>query len=563
MAINYVKMFNRRVTPQSQPIPGSNQVRNSGGGYSWAVDDWTRFDRFLILGAEGGTYYITERDLVKQNHDAIVRCIKANGVRAVNRIAEISDAGRAPKNDPAIFALALVATHGDAPAKAHAFANLGKVCRIGTHLFHFAEYVNAMRGWGRGLRNAVAGWYANREADELAHQAVKYQQRDGWSHGDLLRLAHPKAPSPQHDAVFRWMLAGADSLGEREVKRKVRGEDRVAKYGAVGELPKLIEAFERVKRTENVIEVVKLIDEFDLPREAIPTQWLNEAKVWEALLERMPMTAMIRNLGKMTSIGLVKPFSDAKKLVLRKLKDETALKRSRIHPLAVLVAQKIYAQGHGDKGALKWSSVSAIVDALDEAFYATFSNVEPCNKPVLLALDVSGSMAASSIAGSCITAREGSAAIALITAATEPEHEIIAFSAPDRGGYGGMHGGGEPGITRVNVSPRMRLAEVIKRIEGIPMGGTDCALPMLWAARNKLNVSGFVTYTDSETWAGNIHPAQALRQYRSEFVGDAKAVVVGMTSNGFTLADPNDRGMLDVVGFDTSVPAVIADFVRT
>ena len=34
--------------------------------------------------------------------------------------------------------------------------------------------------------------------------------------------------------MFRWMLAGTDSLGEREVKRKVRGEDRVANYGAVG-----------------------------------------------------------------------------------------------------------------------------------------------------------------------------------------------------------------------------------------------------------------------------------------------------------------------------------------
>ncbi|HTD65142.1 MAG TPA: TROVE domain-containing protein [Candidatus Limnocylindria bacterium] len=561
MAINYAKIFNRRSTPQSQPIPGSNQVRNSGGGYSWQVDDWTRLDRFLILGAEGGTYYITERDLVKQNHDALVRCIKADGIRAVNRMVGISDAGRAPKNDPAIFALALVVTHGDAQAKAHAFANLGKVCRIGTHLFHFAEYVNAMRGWGRGLRNAVAGWYVGREADALAHQAVKYQQRDGWSHGDLLRLAHPKAPSPQHDAVFRWMLNGADSLGEREVKRKVRGEDRIAKYAAVGALPKLIEAFEQAKRASSKDEIVKLINEFDLPREAIPTQWLNEVAVW-ALLQRMPMTAMVRNLGKMTSLGLIKPFSDAKKLVLLKLKDETALKRARIHPLAVLVAQKIYAQGHGEKGALKWSPVSAIVDALDAAFYATFSNVEPCNKPVLLALDVSGSMAASNIAGSCISAREASAAMALITAATEAEHEIIAFSAPDHGGYGGMHGGGEPGITRVNLSPRMRLAEVIKRIETIEMGGTDCALPILWAARNKLNVSGFVTYTDSETWAGNIHPAQALRQYRSEFVGDAKAVVVGMTSNGFTLADPNDRGMLDVVGFDTSAPAVIADFVR-
>ncbi|MBI4662896.1 MAG: hypothetical protein HY735_29140 [Verrucomicrobia bacterium] len=71
-----------------------------------------------------------------------------------------------------------------------------------------------------------------------------------------------------------------------------------------------------------------------------------------------------------------------------------------------------------------------------------------------------------------------------------------------------------------------------------------------------------ITYTDSEAGAGNINPGQALRQYRSEFVGDARAIVLGMTSNGFTLADPNDRSMLDVVGFDTSTPAVIADFVR-
>jgi 60 kDa SS-A/Ro ribonucleoprotein len=37
---------------------------------------------------------------------------------------------------------------------------------------------------------------------------------------------------------------------------------------------------------------------------------------------------------------------------------------------------------------------------------------------------------------------------------------------------------------------------------------------------------------------------------------------IRMTSNGFTIADPNDRGMLDLVGFDATVPAVIRDFVR-
>ncbi|HEX5222119.1 MAG TPA: TROVE domain-containing protein [Verrucomicrobiae bacterium] len=547
MAINYAKLFNRRVTPQSQPIPGSTQVRNSGGGYSWAVDDWTQLDRFLILGAEGGTYYITERDLVKQNHDTLIRCIKSDGIRAVNRIVEISDAGRAPKNDPAIFALALVATHATNEAKTLAFQNLGKVCRIGTHLFHFAEYVNALRGWGRGLRNAVGRWYVSREADDLAHQAVKYQQRDGWSHSDLLRLAHPKAPSAQHDAVFRWMLAGSDSLGEREVKRRVRGEDRVAKYGAVAALPKLIEAFEKAKKASSTDEIVKLISEHDLPREAIPTQWLNEVAVWDALLANMPMTAMIRNLGKMTSIGLVHPFSEAAKLIVRKLSDETVLKRARIHPLAVLIAEKVYAQGRGDKGSLTWKPVPQIIDALDEAFYATFQNVEPCGKPVLLALDVSGSMGGGSVAGSCLTPREASAAMALVTAATEREYHIMGFSSR---------------FMPLNISPRMRLDDVVQRISNLPFEGTDCALPMIWARESEVNVSAFITYTDSETWAGKIHPSQALRQYRSEFVGDAKAVVVGMTSNGFTLADSNDRGMMDVVGFDTTVPAVIADFVR-
>jgi 60 kDa SS-A/Ro ribonucleoprotein len=405
-----------------------------------------------------------------------------------------------------------------------------------------------MRGWGRGLRNAVAGWYVEREADALAHQAVKYQQRDGWSHSDLLRLAHPKAPSPQHDAVFRWMLTGADSLGEREVKRKVRGEDRVAKYGAVGALPKVIEAFEQAKRASSKDDIVKLITDFDLPREAIPTQWLNEAKVWEALLERMPMTAMVRNLGKMTSLGLIKPFSDAKKLVLRKLKDETALKRSRIHPLAVLVAQKIYARGQGDKGALKWSPVSAIVDALDAAFYATFKAVEPSGARMLLALDVSGSMACGTVAGvPGLSPRVGSAAMALVTAATERDTSVVGFSTK---------------LTPLSISPRQRLDDAVTEVGRLPMGGTDCAQPMIWAAKRKVDVDTFVVYTDNETWAGSVHPAQALRAYREASGIPAKLVVVGMTSNGFTIADPNDAGMLDVVGFDTSTPPVISDFAR-
>ena len=53
---------------------------------------------------------------------------------------------------------------------------------------------------------------------------------------------------------------------------------------------------------------------------------------------------------------------------------------------------------------------------------------------------------------------------------------------------------------------------------------------------------------------------QALEQYRQKFGIPAKLIVVGMTSNGFSIADPNDAGMLDVVGFDTATPNIISEF---
>ena len=73
----------------------------------------------------------------------------------------------------------------------------------------------------------------------------------------------------------------------------------------------------------------------------------------------------------------------------------------------------------------------------------------------------------------------------------------------------------------------------------------------------------FVVYTDSETWFGKIHPTEALKQYREKMNNpNAKLIVVGMQSNGFTIADPNDKGMLDVVGFDSAAPQIMSLFAE-
>lgn len=554
---NYLKHFAALFTPQRQKAR-ADQAMNSAGGYTFALDDWARLDRWLILGCEGGTYYATEQKLTVENARVVQACLDADGPRAVRRIVEISTTGRAPKNAPAIFALAIAASAPDLATRRAALAALPEVCRTGTDLFHFARDVQGFRKWGRGLRSAVAAWYNGKPVDKLAYQAIKYQQRDGFSHRDLLRLAHPVAPSPQHDALYRWIVGGMEALGKESARGKALSPQ---------DLPEAVRAFESLRAASNRKQVTTLIRQHHFTHEMLLTEWKNDPAVWEALLEDMPQTALLRNLGKMTAVGLLAPMSDASRKAARQLTDAARLAAARVHPVAVLSALKVYEQGHGERArrrsnALSWTPVREIVDALNEAFYLAFRSIKPTGKKHLLALDVSGSMTCGSIAGvPGLTPRVASAAMAMATARVERDVGVVGFTAAP-GGYGGKWGGGVSGLTPLSISPAQRLDDVLRAVEGLPFGGTDCALPMIWAKENRVEVDTFVVYTDNETWAGNVHPFQALRDYRQRMGRPARLIVVGMTATGFSIADPTDAGMLDVVGFDAAAPQVMADFTR-
>ena len=173
-----------------------------------------------------------------------------------------------------------------------------------------------------------------------------------------------------------------------------------------------------------------LIRDYGLPHECVPTEMKRHPEVWAALLPEMGLTAILRNLGKMTEVGLLGDVLGrraAGRLAPRATRE--ALRAARVHPLQILVALNTYAQGHGEKGKLTWKPRRRIVDALDGAFYLAFKAIEPTRARTLLALDVSGSMASGLIAGMPgITPRVGSAAMALVTAAVEPNHELVAFT---------------------------------------------------------------------------------------------------------------------------------------
>jgi 60 kDa SS-A/Ro ribonucleoprotein len=108
--------------------------------------------------------------------------------------------------------------------------------------------------------------------------------------------------------------------------------------------------------------------------------------------------------------------------------------------------------------------------------------------------------------------------------------------------------------------PMMSIDDALKLVE-MPFSSTDCALPMVRALEKREPVDAFVIYTDSETYMGKIHPQVALEEYRRGMGIDAKLIVVGMTSNCLTIADPNDLNTLNLAGFDTATPRIINDFI--
>jgi len=511
-----------RHTPQSEQA-SPRQVPNSAGGFTFTTGKTARLHRFLTLGTDGGTYYASERDITAKNAAIILQWARESAAELVAEVVKISQAGRAPRNNPALFALAAAASRGDPDGKRAALDALPLVARTGTHLFTFAGYAQQFRGWGRGLRRAVGQWYLSKDdAGQLAYQVLKYRQREGWTHRDLLRLSHPA-----HRPLFTWITGGET------------GPD---------ELPPLVQAFARAQAAAHAAQWVPLIQQNPgLSWEMLPDAALASPLVWMALLDNgMPQTALMRQLPRLTRLGVLGPMAAGTPLVAAQLADRDRLARARVHPVNVLIALRTYASGHGMRGSMEWTPVSVITDALDAAFYAAFAAVEPAGKRTMLALDVSGSMT-QAVSGLPITCREATAALALVTAATEPQTMVAGFTT---------------GLSPLDISPRQRLDDAVRKVSGLRFGGTDCSLPMVWALQNRLEIDHFSVYTDNETWAGAVHPHQALAEYREKTGIPARMSVVGMTATDFTIADPEDPGSMDVAGFDSAVPALLVDFAR-
>ena len=317
-------------------------------------------------------------------------------------------------------------------------------------------------------------------------------------------------------------------------------------------LKALLELAKTGEKKDAVAAVALMEQNKKIQREHLPTELLNTPQIWNTLLSGMGMTALVRNLGKLSQVGIASSRSQD---IIKMLTDPKSVKDSKIHPLQVLVGMKTYSQGKGDLGSMTWTPNSYITTALSTTFRQAFGNITSTGKRYMIGLDVSGSMGMCMCAGAKnITPREGSVAMAMMTLHAEGAENVHVYGFSNV--FYSFNG---------KIRPEMTIQDAIKATD-VPFGATDCALPMTEALKMYTN-SGivfdvFCVYTDNETYAPNIHPQVALEQYRKATGVDAKLIVIGMVANQLTIADPKDKNTLNLAGFDTATPELISMFVR-
>ena len=508
----------------------AHQVQNHAGGSVYRVSDETRLTRFLVLGTDGGTFYAAERAHTVQATDFVKDLVGRDAPLALRTVLDVVRGHRAPKADPALLVLALIAkTAPNAADRKAAWDALPEVARTGTMLLHFLAFADALGGWGRLTRRGVANVYESADVAKLALWAVKYKARDGWSQADALRKSHPKTGDTARNAVLKFMVDGVLEDADAPALRVIDGHLRAV-------------------QAQTDAEAAALMHEYRLPLEAIPTH-VRGAEVYRAAMGTNGLTWLLRNLGNLGRVGVLN-LNDAEltRAVAERLTDPEALRKGRIHPLDALKARLVYAQGRGVRGKGEWVPVPKIVDALEEAFSLAFGNVQPAGTRHLLALDVSGSMTCGQVAGvPGLTPNMAAAAMSMVALRTEPEAFTMGFADEFRS---------------LGITPRDTLEAAMRKAQSASFGVTDCAQPMLWAAEQGMEVDTFVVYTDNETWAGKVHPKVALDRYAQKMGRAPKLIVVGLTATEFSIADPMRGDMLDVVGFDAAAPNVMTAFAR-
>ncbi|KAL3214483.1 hypothetical protein MRX96_051472 [Rhipicephalus microplus] len=410
------------------------------------------------------------------------------------------------------YALALCAASDHRPTKAAAYTAFPQICKCPAQLFavtRYLEEVSEGTGWGRAHRRAVARWYTATEgsgARQLAAQTTRVVRRHRWTHADLLRLAHVRPPQhrPGVAVVLRYLARGLPAAAKMV-------EEKEAEGGSIEEAREALaylQAVHEVRHTKDEQVAARLLEEHQLAFEHVPSHLLRSREVWLCLVRRLPLDELVAHVPRLSRGGLL------------------------VRAWRLGVPKHHHHHHHRSTS----HQLDDVVAALHEH---SFKAVSPTGKRYLVAVDVRGPMTHGRTRGlDGLTPAEVSALMLQALVRTGDAVTAAAFSAR--------------GLTLLEVDGQMSLADISRHMRETPMGPVDVSLPLRWAREQKQLFDLVLVCTDNQTQSWSVHPAQALKEF----------IVCAMCSQGFSLAPPNELGMLDMAGCDSHTLQLIQDFAR-
>jgi 60 kDa SS-A/Ro ribonucleoprotein len=447
------------------------------------------------------------------------------------------------------------------------------------------------KGFGRAFKTALNRSFLKKTPAQLAYQVTKYQSRGDWGFNDIIKCTHlrtgtgenrkrntkylppdyqapPIKPATPMDLVLRYSMYGMVEMTKLANEFNLL-EDPIYHYLCAVYCAKNMQV--EINET-NTNDLIHLILKHRLVREHLPTWSLKNCEVQKALLfgdyrrggaKPPPMTALLRNLASLTSIGL---FEDKEilDLVVKHLNDKDAVQKSRIHPVNVIIAWFVYKKGHGFKGKLSWTPQKEIVDALEQMAFLAFANAPPTIKRYGVFIDGSGSMTAETTFQGLSNA-DIAALLSLVIARSGQGHLFYVFSAKNSGRYKQF---GPPtdnsGLYDVGhqIHANSTFEEVLNAVQLSNWGATDISNGIRYLEKSNKHVDAIVVITDNDINTGE-KPLVALNSYRAKIGNpNVKLITLAVQLNDLTIADPSDKGMLDMCGFDTNSYQVMHAFTH-
>ena len=223
-----------------------------------------------------------------------------------------------------------------------------------------------------GLPHVVRRFGAEYLEGLSEYHALKYRRAAGVGLKHLVRLFHPRPPSPRQGRILQYALDPRSASAWTSAERS--------------ELP-TIGSYERLKRLpkDRFEEAADLIEEGRLPWEIVLPLMGSDPRVWSALLPNMPIMALLRNLRNLAAKGVLAD-QRAFEFVASRLADPATVQSSKLLPFRWLAA---YREMEGAEPRL--------LPVLERAIEASVESLPRWPGTTVIAVDLSGSMAWSPI----------------------------------------------------------------------------------------------------------------------------------------------------------------------